>query len=127
MAERDDTRAAYLTSVAACPTHRVLDRMGDRWVSLILNQLSGGPRRHGELARAVAGASQKMLTQTLRGLERDGLVARSESGTAARRVEYRLTALGESLMPVMTAVTVWAERHIDEVDAARSAFDAAVS
>ena len=68
-----------------------------------------------------------MLTQTLRGLERDGLVARSESGTAARRVEYRLTALGESLMPVMTAVTVWAERHIDEVDAARSAFDAAVS
>jgi DNA-binding HxlR family transcriptional regulator len=119
-----NARSAYLTSMAACPTHRVLDRMGDRWVSLILNELTRGPRRHGELARAIAGATQKMLTQTLRGLERDGLVARSVRSTMPLRVEYRLTPLGESLIPVMALVTEWAERHIDDIDAARADYDA---
>ncbi|MFG3704813.1 winged helix-turn-helix transcriptional regulator [Micromonospora sp. NPDC047670] len=120
---RAGARSAYLMSLAACPTHRVLDRMGDRWVSMILKELASGPRRYGELARAVAGATQKMLTQTLRGLERDGLVARSVTDAVPPRVEYRLTPLGESLLPVMAVVTEWAERHIGDVDAARAAYD----
>jgi DNA-binding HxlR family transcriptional regulator len=124
---RAAARSAYLTSMAACPTHRVLDRMGDRWVSLIVKELTHGPRRHGELARAVAGATQKMLTQTLRGLERDGLVARSVIDSVPPRVEYRLTPLGESLLPVMAVVTEWAERHIDDIDAARTAYDSVTS
>ncbi|MEV4534480.1 helix-turn-helix domain-containing protein [Asanoa sp. NPDC049518] len=92
-------------------------------MSLILNQLATGPQHHGELGRSVAGASQKMLTQTLRALERDGLVARASGD---RRVEYRLTALGESLIPVMAAVTRWAEGHIGDIDAARASFDSHV-
>ncbi|MEU6074295.1 helix-turn-helix domain-containing protein [Micromonospora sp. NPDC047074] len=125
LARRAGARSAYLVSLAECPTHRVLDRLGDRWVSLILKELAGGPRRHGELTRAVAGATQKMLTQTLRGLERDGLVARSVTATVPPRVDYRLTPLGESLLPVMAVVTEWAERHIADVDAARTAYDEA--
>lgn len=116
-----DARAAYLMSMAECPTHRVLDRMGERWVSLILKELAHRPLRHGELSRTVAGASQKMLTQTLRALEGDGLVARTVSTSTATSVEYRLTPLGESLMPVLAAVTEWAEKHIDQIDAARAA------
>ncbi|GAA2619855.1 helix-turn-helix domain-containing protein [Dactylosporangium fulvum] len=116
--------AAYRSAMAACPTHRVLDRLGDRWVSLILKELALRPRRHGELGRVLAGASQKMLTQTLRGLERDGLVARRVCDSVPPRVEYRLTPLGESLMPVVAVVTGWAERHIGEIDAARAAYDA---
>ncbi|MEV6925667.1 helix-turn-helix domain-containing protein [Dactylosporangium sp. NPDC051485] len=113
--------------MAACPTHRVLDRLGERWVSLILKELADGPRRHGELSRMVAGATQKMLTQTLRGLERDGLVTRSVTGSVPPRVEYRLTPLGESLLPAMAAVTAWAERHIGDIDAARTAYDSTAS
>ena len=120
---RARARTAHLSSMAACPTHRVLDRMGDRWVSLIIKELAPGPRRHGELARSVAGVTQKMLTETLRRLERDGLVARATSGGMPSRVEYRLTALGESLLPVMAAVTQWAEAHIGEIEAAHAAYD----
>lgn len=87
--------------------------------------LAGGPCRHGELARALAGATQKMLTQTLRTLERDGLVARTATGGAVPRVEYRLTTLGESLLPVMAVVTRWAEEHIGDIDAARATYDGA--
>jgi DNA-binding HxlR family transcriptional regulator len=124
---RAGARSAYLMSMAACPTHRVLDRMGDRWVSLLLKELADGPRRYGELARTVAGATQKMLTQTLRGLERDGLVTRSVTGSVPPRVEYRLTPLGESLLPVMAVVTEWAERHVGAIDAARKAYDSITS
>ena len=117
-----DARAAYLMSMAECPTHRVLHRMGERWVSLILKELAHRPLRHGELSRVVAGASQKMLTQTLRALEHDGLVARTVTASTTTRVEYRLTPLGESLIPVLAAVTAWAEGHIDEIDAARATY-----
>jgi DNA-binding HxlR family transcriptional regulator len=124
---RAGAHSAYLMSMAACPTHRVLDRMGDRWVSLILKELACGPLRYGELARAIAGATQKMLTQTLRGLERDGLVARSVTGSVPPRIEYRLTPLGESLLPVMAVVTEWAERHIGDIDTARAAYNSVMS
>jgi DNA-binding HxlR family transcriptional regulator len=118
-----EAKAAYLETMAGCPTYRVLDRLGERWVSLVLKELTGGTRRYGELAQAITGATQKMLTQTLRGLERDGLVARRVIGTVPPKVEYRLTALGESLLPVMAAVTAWAERHLGDIEVARTAYD----
>ncbi|MDG9675900.1 helix-turn-helix domain-containing protein [Micromonospora sp. DH14] len=116
---REQARAAYLARLANCPTHRLLDRIGDKWVSLVLKELADGPRRYGDLARAIAGVTQKMLTQTLRLLERDGLVSRVVTASVPTRVDYRLTPLGESLLPVMHVVTQWAEEHIDEIDAAR--------
>ncbi|GAA5179585.1 helix-turn-helix domain-containing protein [Rugosimonospora acidiphila] len=124
---RAGARSTYLISMAACPTHRGLDRLGDSWVSLILKELADGPRRHGELARAVAGATQKMLTQTLQALQRDGLVARSVIDSIPPRVEYRLTPLGETLLPVMAMVTEWAERHIGDIDTARATYDSVTS
>jgi DNA-binding HxlR family transcriptional regulator len=115
--------AAHRSRLAQCPTHRVLDRLGDKWVSLVLRELAEGPRRYGILASALAGASQKMLTQTLRTLERDGLVTRSVTASVPARVDYALTPLGVSLLPVMVAVTAWAEQHITEIDEARQAYD----
>jgi DNA-binding HxlR family transcriptional regulator len=114
--------AAYQARLAQCPTHRLLDRLGNKWVSLVVKELASGPRRHGDLARAIAGVTQKMLTETLRGLERDGLVSRSVTTSVPARVDYRLTPLGDSLLPVMQVVTRWAEEHIDEIDAARRSY-----
>ena len=82
---------------AGCPSREVLDRIGDRWTVLLMGALAGGSRRFTELARDVEGISQKMLTQTLRGLERDGLVRRTVSGTVPVRVDYELTELGRTL------------------------------
>jgi DNA-binding HxlR family transcriptional regulator len=120
---REDARVAYDAYLAACPARRLLDRISDKWVSLLLNALSDGPRRYSELARIIAGVSQKMLTQTLRGLERDGLVTRTVTPAVPVRVDYALTPLGASLLPVMRAVKDWAETHMDEVLSARDAYD----
>jgi DNA-binding HxlR family transcriptional regulator len=117
------TREAYRDAMAACPGHQVLDRLGDRWVSLVLKELGAGPRRSGDLHRTLAGASRKMLTQTLRGLERDGLIARTTTGGAPSRVEYRLTPLGTGLLGVMLTVVTWADTHITELNAARRTWD----
>jgi DNA-binding HxlR family transcriptional regulator len=90
----------HRAAVAACPTQEVLGRLGDKWVPLVLTALRDG-RRHGELARTVAGARQKVLTQTLRGLERDGLVARTVTPGVPVRVDYALTPLGRGLLDVV--------------------------
>ncbi|MCX5209914.1 helix-turn-helix transcriptional regulator [Kitasatospora sp. NBC_00240] len=119
-----ESRDAYQADCAACPTNRVLDRMGDKWVGLVLKELAGGPQRYGELARSIPGASQKMLTQTLRRLERDGLLSRTVTPAVPVRVDYELTPLGLSLLPVLNAVTRWAEQNIGQVDRAREAYDA---
>jgi DNA-binding HxlR family transcriptional regulator len=119
-----EAKVAYLETMAECPTYRVLDRLGERWVSLVLKELAGGTRRYGELAQAITGATQKMLTQTLRGLERDGLVARRVIETVPPKVEYRLTPLGESLLPVMATVTAWAEAHISDIETAQASYNA---
>jgi DNA-binding HxlR family transcriptional regulator len=116
---------AYQDYVRECPTSRLLDRIGDKWVTLLMVALSDGPRRYGELHRAVPGASQKMLTQSLRALERDGLVTRSVTPSVPVRVDYELTALGASLLPVLRAIKEWAERHMAEVGEARSEYDEA--
>jgi DNA-binding HxlR family transcriptional regulator len=123
-ARRRADALAYQEYVRTCPTARLLDRLGDKWLTLLLVALADRPRRYGELSRAVPGASQKMLTQTLRGLERDGLVTRAVTPSVPVRVDYRLTGLGESLLPVLSVIKDWAERHVDEVDAARERYDA---
>lgn len=104
---------------AECPSRTALNRIGDRWTALIVGVLANRPHRFGELRRRVDGISQKMLTQTLRSLERDGLVSRSAYPTVPVTVEYALTPLGETVIPVLAAVRDWAEAHIAEVLAAR--------
>ncbi len=108
------------------PSRQLLDRLSDKWVNLTLNALADGPRRYTDLAKSVTGVSQKMLTQTLRTLERDGLVSRRVTAAVPVRVDYDLTPLGWTLMPLMYAVKEWAEVHIGEVEAARAAYDAAL-
>ncbi|AOS62033.1 winged helix-turn-helix transcriptional regulator [Actinoalloteichus hymeniacidonis] len=117
-------RIAHREHCVRCPTNRMLDRIGEKWVALIIKELSGGLRRYGELGRAIPGASQKMLTQALRNLERDGLLTRTVTPEVPARVDYELTALGHSLLPVIQAVAQWADQHIEQIDSARAAHDA---
>lgn len=120
---RRDAKIAYDAFLAACPSRELLDVLTDKWVCLILGALSGGARRHGELARIIAGVSQKMLTQTLRSLERDGLITRTVTPSVPVRVDYELTALGRDLQTVVAGLKRWAEQHMDEVLAARRSYD----
>jgi DNA-binding HxlR family transcriptional regulator len=108
-----------------CPTREIIGRIADKWTLLIMGLLlASESRRFNELRRAIGGISQKMLTQTLRNLERDGLVDRKIYAEIPPRVEYAVTELGKTLCGPMTALTQWAQQHIDEVRAAQEAFDA---
>ena len=118
--QRAEAREAYNAYLAECPARQLLDTISSKWVSLVLTALTGGPRRYSDLSRIIAGVSQKMLTQTLRVLERDGMVSRTITPAVPVRVEYELTPLGHSLLPVMRAVKEWAEVHMDDVLAARA-------
>lgn len=108
-----------------CPTRMVLDRIGDRWAVLILGLLAEEPRRFNQLRRDVPGISAKMLSQTLKGLERDGLVAREVFATVPVTVEYRISDLGLTLRAIMADLTRWAEANIEHVLAAQRRYDAA--
>ena len=121
--QRAAARAEYDAFLAACPSRQVLARISDKWVTLILVALAGGPLRYSDLGRVITGVSQKMLTQTLRTLERDGLVSRTVTASVPVRVDYQLTPLGDSLMPAVNAVKSWAEEHISEIEASRTAYD----
>ncbi|HTJ36059.1 MAG TPA: helix-turn-helix domain-containing protein [Dactylosporangium sp.] len=110
--------------MAACPTRQVFATIGDKWAGLVVNALANGPRRHGELRTRIAGASQKMLTQTLRTLERDGLVTRTVTPSVPVRVDYELTALGHTLVPILAALKSWSESNIGEILQAREDYDA---
>jgi DNA-binding HxlR family transcriptional regulator len=110
---------------ALCPSRQVLDRVGDRWTVLVFGALADGSRRFTELARYIEGISQKMLTQTLRGLERDGLVRRTVHATVPVRVDYELTDLGQTLRGPLNALEQWARDHITDVEAARERYDGA--
>ncbi|QIS08109.1 hypothetical protein F5544_00885 [Nocardia arthritidis] len=120
---RDREKQRYDAYLAECPARQLLDRISDKWVSLVLNALADGPLRYAELARIIAGVSPKMLTQTLRGLERDGLIERRITAAVPVRVDYELTELGRSLGPVMAAIKGWAEARMDDVLAARHEYD----
>jgi DNA-binding HxlR family transcriptional regulator len=120
---RAEARAAYDAFLAECPARKLLERISDKWVSLVLAALADGPRRYNDLSRKIAGVSQKMLTQTLRSLERDGLVSRTVIPAVPVRVDYALTPLGHTLLPVMREIKRWAESHIEEVESARADYD----
>jgi DNA-binding HxlR family transcriptional regulator len=102
----------------------VLSRIGDKWSVLIVMTLGAGPRRFNEIKRSVGGVSQRMLTLTLRGLERDGLVTRTQYPTIPPRVEYELTSLGQSLRAPVEALGVWAHQNRPHIETARASFDA---
>lgn len=106
-----------------CPTRRVLDRIGDRWTVLVVGSLSAGPLRYGELRERIDGISQKMLTQTLRGLERDGLVSRTVTAQIPPRVDYELTQAGRSLQDPLQALETWAKEHMTDILRARDDYD----
>ncbi|SKA05794.1 winged helix-turn-helix transcriptional regulator [Consotaella salsifontis] len=108
---------------ANCPTRLVLDRLADKWAVLLLGLLASGPQRFNQLRREVEGLSQKMLSQTLKGLQRDGLIERTVFATAPITVEYALTPLGRTLISPIEALRLWAESHIGEVVAAQAAYD----
>jgi DNA-binding HxlR family transcriptional regulator len=103
----------------------VLNRVGDKWSVLVVMMLKDGPRRFSELRRAIPEVSQRMLTLTLRGLERDGLVNRKVTPTIPPRVDYSLTDLGRSLQGPVQALGLWAVENRPRMEAARAAFDAA--
>ncbi|TKK91634.1 helix-turn-helix transcriptional regulator [Herbidospora galbida] len=106
-----------------CPSRQILDRIGDTWSVLIVTLLRDGPLRFTELHRRIEGVTPKMLTQTLRGLERDGLVTRTVFPVVPPRVDYELTGLGRSLENVVDTITAWADTHIDDVLTARGRYD----
>ena len=103
----------------------VLSRVGDKWTILVVNELGNGPRRFNEIRRALGSISQRMLTLTLRNLERDGLVTRTVFPTIPPKVEYELTALGRSLLVPVSGIGLWARQNRAAIEAARKRFDTA--
>ncbi|CPR12810.1 transcriptional regulatory protein [Mycobacterium bohemicum DSM 44277] len=136
-AQKAQAKAEYDAFLAACPSHKLLGRISDKWVTLILATLgsdgshrlgdhcAGEPRpmRYSELSRLLAGVSHKMLTQTLRSLERDGLITRTATPTVPVTVSYELTDLGLSLHQTLRGLKTWAPVHMDDVLANRAAYD----
>lgn len=108
---------------ADCPTRRILDRIGDRWTVLVIGVLGEGEARFSELGRRIQGVSQKMLTQTLRGLERDGLVTRTVHPEVPVRVVYALTDSGTTLLEPLRALQQWSIENLSDVVASQSAYD----
>ena len=105
--------------LAACPSRAVLTRLAEKWTMLTIAALGEGPMRFGVLRRRVEGVSQKMLTQTLRKLEADGLVLRRAYDEMPPRVEYALTPRGRSLVPLIDAIKRWTETHFEEITEAQ--------
>ncbi|TQS27110.1 helix-turn-helix domain-containing protein [Microbispora sp. KK1-11] len=124
-----DTRREWVPAVLAarddttCRVREVLDRVGEKWAVTVIAELGRKPRRYNELRRAIPGVSQRMLTATLRGLERDGLVRRTVHPVVPPRVDYELTPLGGTLLDTVSALLDWAVKHIDDVDGARAEYD----
>jgi len=139
--QRAQAKVDYDAFLAGCPSRQLLDRISDKWVALILAALgsdgpdprpadcAGKPRpmRYSELSRRLAGVSQKMLTQTLRSLERDGLLTRTVTPTVPVTVTYEPTDLGLSLQHVMGGIKAWAETHMNEVLANRDEYDTRIA
>jgi DNA-binding HxlR family transcriptional regulator len=135
-AQRDQAKVEYNAFLAVCPSRRLLDRISNKWVVLILCALGGDASgepgapdaaramRYSELSRLLAGVSQKMLTQTLRSLERDGLLTRTVTPTVPVTVSYELTDLGLSLHDMTRGLRHWAQTHMDDVLAHREDYDA---
>jgi DNA-binding HxlR family transcriptional regulator len=110
-------------SPSDCRARKVLDRIGDKWSLHVIHLLGGGTKRFSDLRRMIDGISQRMLTVTLRGLERDGLVVRTVYPTVPPRVDYALTPMGRTLHDTACALIAWADEHVPEIDAAQAAYD----
>jgi DNA-binding HxlR family transcriptional regulator len=124
-ARRDEEALVYNAFLEHCPTRQVVAIVSGKWSMLLVCAMAEGASRHGELRRQVAGISQKMLTQTLRELERDGIVTRTVTASVPVRVDYELTALGRSLLVVTSALKHWSEAHIEQILSSREEFDRA--
>jgi DNA-binding HxlR family transcriptional regulator len=111
----------------ACTVRQVLDRVGGKWSIGVIVATAAGPVRFTELERSIEGISRRMLTLTLRNLERDGLLSRTVYPTVPPKVEYTATAIARELYAALTALTTWAERHRGEIAAAREAYDRAAA
>jgi DNA-binding HxlR family transcriptional regulator len=118
-----ETTPAWSVFDSNCPTRQVLDCIADKWTVLIIRRLAEGTLRFAQLRRAVDGISQKVLTNTLRALERDGIVTRRIYASVPPKVEYSLTDLGRSLCNLVEGICSWAEANIEQVQAAREAYD----
>jgi DNA-binding HxlR family transcriptional regulator len=114
---RELERRAYLKMMEGCDSRQVIGLLADKWVTLVLHALAEGPLRRGELARTVAGATPKVLTQTLRSLEQNGLVIRTVIPDVPVRVHYELSELGQSLRGLVLTIADWATAHIEEIRA----------
>jgi DNA-binding HxlR family transcriptional regulator len=131
--KKADEKARYNAFLSVCPSQRLLAQVSGKWVTLVLSALGSGPEcdgdprpmRYSELGRVLAGVSPKMLSQTLRSLERDGLIARTATATVPVTVTYELTELGLSLHTTVRQLKAWSEAHRDEVSAHQDRFDAA--
>jgi DNA-binding HxlR family transcriptional regulator len=107
----------------SCRVRAVLDRIGDKWAIYVVDRLGQGPRRFSELNRGIDGITARMLTVTLRGLERDGILTRTVHAAVPPRVDYQLTPLGETLLDTIGQLVSWADAHLVEIEAARAAYD----
>ncbi|WP_018607509.1 winged helix-turn-helix transcriptional regulator [Uliginosibacterium gangwonense] len=114
----------YNVYASNCPARMVLDRLADKWALLVIGRLRDGPVRFNQLRRNVEGVSQKVLSQTLKKLERDGLVLRCVIGSTPVTVEYSLTPLGWTLAELIESLSAWAESNIEAVLHAQQAYDA---
>ncbi|MET4052458.1 DNA-binding HxlR family transcriptional regulator [Frigoribacterium sp. PvP054] len=131
--KKADEKARYNAFLSVCPSQRLLAQVAGKWVTLVMSALGSGPEcdgdprpmRYSELGRVLAGVSPKMLSQTLRSLERDGLITRTATATVPVTVTYELTELGLSLHTTVRQLKEWSEAHRDEVTAHQDQFDAA--
>src|ERR1700748_233421 len=108
---------------ASCRVRSVLARIGDKWAIYVVDRLGGGPRRFSELLRGIDGITARMLTVTLRGLERDGILTRTVHAAVPPRVDYALTPLGHTLRTAIGQLVSWADSHLTEIEAAQAAYD----
>jgi DNA-binding HxlR family transcriptional regulator len=111
----EQAKLEFNAFMAECPSRQLLDIIANKWVALVLAALGDGPRRHSELRREIAGVSQKMLTQTLRQLERDGLLSRAVTPSVPVRVDYEMTELGHDLQRLVVQLKSWAENNMSVV------------
>ena len=120
----EDGPSGATGELSPCRAREVLQRVGDKWSMYVIDLLGQGTMRFSELHRSIDGITARMLTVTLRGLERDGIVTRTIHPVIPPRVEYDLTPMGQTLLDTIGQLVSWADSHLDEIEAARAAYDA---
>lgn len=121
--KRQTEKSIYNAALESCPSRQLRETISSKWVGLVLCALAEGQQRHSDLRRSIPGASQKMLTSTLRSLERDGLISRRITASVPVRTDYELTLRGRSLLPVMLGMKAWAEANMADVAQSRLEHD----